>query len=93
VRVKSRREIAKTLDDHSLNRGLGFDPEMARFCNTTATVARRIDHIIDERTGRMLTMRNPCVVLDDVICEGALSSNCPRSITPYFREIWLDRVQ
>ncbi len=71
---------------------MGFDAEMARFCGRTARVARRVDHIIDERTGRMLRMRNPCIVLEDVICEGAFNLNCPRAITPYWREVWLEKV-
>ncbi|MBX6769146.1 MAG: hypothetical protein IRY90_18685 [Actinomadura rubrobrunea] len=65
---------------------------MARFCGRTAKVARRVEQIIDERTGRMVRMKNPCLVLEDVVCEGAYSSNCPRSITPYWREVWLEKV-
>jgi hypothetical protein len=37
-------------------------------------------------------MRQPCVVLEGILCEGAYTVNCPRAITPYWREIWLDRV-
>jgi len=93
VRVKSKEEIMKTLNEDLLNRGMGFDAEMSRFCGRTARVARRIDHIIDEKTGQMLHMRNPCIVLEGIVCEGAFSVNCPRSITAYWREIWLDRVE
>ena len=92
VRIKSREEIRRTLNERSLNRGLGFDPEMARFCGREARVARHIDHIIDETSGRMRTMKQPCVVLENVVCEGAYNANCPRAITPYWREIWLERV-
>jgi hypothetical protein len=93
VRIKSKEEILKTLNAKLLNRGMGFDAEMSRFCGRTARVARRVDHIIDERTGRMLHLGNPCIVLEDVVCEGAYSMNCPRSITAYWREIWLERVE
>jgi hypothetical protein len=92
VRVRSKREIEPTLNSRLLNRGMGFDAEMARFCGRTARVARRIDHIIDERSGRMIQMRHPCIVLEGVVCEGAFSVNCPRAITPYWREIWLDKI-
>ena len=92
VRIKSREEIAPTLNADLLNRGMGFDAEMGRFCGRTARVARRIDHIIDEHTGRMLHMRSPCIVLEGLVCEGAFNANCPRSITPYWREIWLEKV-
>jgi hypothetical protein len=65
---------------------------MARFCGRTARVARRVDHIIDENTGRMINMRNPCIVLEGVVCEGAFNLSCPRSITPYWREAWLEKI-
>jgi hypothetical protein len=93
VRIKSRAEIEVTLNSELLNRGMGFDAEMARFCGQTARVARRVDHIIDEHTGEMLNMRSPCLVLEGIICEGAFNASCPRSITPYWREIWLEKVQ
>jgi hypothetical protein len=92
VRVRSRDEIQQTLDEKQLNRGLGFDAEMARFCGVSARVAGQIDHIIDERTGRMLTMKQPCIRLEGIYCEGALNNGCPRSLPPYWREIWLERV-
>jgi hypothetical protein len=92
VRVRSKDEIMKTLDANLKNRGMGFDAEMLRFCGRTARVARRVDHIVDERTGRMLHMKNPCIVLDGIVCEGAYNGNCPRAITAYWREIWLERV-
>jgi hypothetical protein len=93
VRVKSREEIEQTLNPELLNRGMGFDAEMGRFCGQTARVARRVDHIIDEHTGEMLVMKSPCIVLEGIICEGAFSGSCPRSITPYWREIWLEKVE
>lgn len=92
VRVKSRAEVESTLNADLVNRGLGFDSEMARYCGNTARVLRRVDKIIDENTGAMLHMRNPCVVLAGVVCEGVYNRNCPRAITPYFREIWLERL-
>ncbi|NUO57115.1 MAG: hypothetical protein HOV71_25885 [Hamadaea sp.] len=93
VRIKSKEEIMKTLNADLLNRGLGFDAEMARFCGQTARVLRRIDTIVDENTGKMLRMKSPCIVLEGVVCEGAFSANCPRAITAYWREIWLERVE
>jgi len=92
VRIKSRAQIEPTLNADLLNRGMGFDAEMARFCGRITRVARRVDHIIDERTGKMLRMRHPCIVLEDVVCEGAYNASCPRAITPYWREIWLEKV-
>jgi hypothetical protein len=92
VRIRSRQEVAATLNADLLNRGMGFDAEMARFCGRMAKVERRVDRIIDEHTGRMITMRNPCLVLENVVCEGAYNVNCPRAIIPYWREAWLEKI-
>ena len=93
VRIKSKDEIAATLDSKRLNRGLGFEEEMARYCGTIATVIRRVERCIDDRTGRLLTMKNPCIVLDSVVCRGVYHDNCPREFLPFWREIWLERVE
>jgi hypothetical protein len=93
VRVRSRKEIEPTLNENLLNRGMGFDAEMARFCGKTARVLRKVDHIIDENTGKMIYMKSPCLVLENVVCEGAFNANCPRAITPYWREIWLEKIE
>ena len=47
---------------------------------------------MDEKTGRMLTMKNPCIVLEDIVCAGMYNANCPREFIPFWREIWLERV-
>jgi hypothetical protein len=93
VRIKSREEIMDTLDTNLLNRGMGFDAEMSRFCGRTARVKARANRCVDERTGRMLTMKNPCIILEDIVCEGAFSANCPREFVCWWREIWLERVE
>ena len=93
MRVKSKEEIMQTLDAGLLNRGMGFDTEMVRFCGREARVVRRVDRVIDERTGRMLRMKNPCIVLEDTFCEGAHHASCPRAFVPFWREIWLERVE
>ena len=41
----------------------------------------------------MLRFKNPCIVLDDVTCRGAYHRQCPRGIFPYWREIWLERLE
>lgn len=92
VRIKSKEEIEKTLNEDLLNRGMGFEEEMSRYCGREARVLRRVDRIIDEKTGRLLKMKSPCIVLEDTICTGAYNANCPRSIYAFWREIWLDRV-
>ncbi len=95
VQVKSADEICRTLDAGLRNRGLSFDVEMAPYCGRTFRVLRRVERLIDERTGEMIDLRNDCVILDGVTCSGLLSRGrlfCPRAIFPFWREIWLRRV-
>jgi hypothetical protein len=92
VRVKSREEIVRTLDRDNRNRGMTFDPEMLRYCGRQATVLQRVERIIDEKTGKMTRLRNPCIVLDGVVCTADYHRLCPRGIYPYWREIWLERL-
>jgi hypothetical protein len=92
VRIKSKEEIVKTLDAGNRNRGMKFDAEMLQYCGRQARVLGRVERIIDEPTGRMLELKNSCIVLEDVICTGAYHRLCPRGTYPYWREIWLERV-
>jgi hypothetical protein len=92
VRIKPKAQIMSTLNKELRNRGLGFEEEMARHCGREARVLRRVDRCIDEETGRLLRMKSPCIVLEDIVCEGAYNANCPRSIHSFWREIWLERV-
>jgi hypothetical protein len=95
VRIKSHEEILRTLNTSSMNRGLYWDAEEVPYCGGTYPVLRRVNMIIDEKTGRMQEMKTPCVILDSVVCQGRYSECrmfCPRSIYPYWREIWLERV-
>ena len=96
VQVRSKDEILRTINVHNRNRGLTFDPEMVPFCGRTFRVLSRVERIIDEKTGRMMRMHNACIMLDGVTCGGCFSTNrlfCPRSIYPYWHEIWLRRVE
>jgi hypothetical protein len=95
VQVKSRDEIEGTLNDQGKNRGLWFDREMLPFCGKTFRVRRRIERLIDERTGKMVGLTSDCVTLDGAVCSGEQSFArwfCPRAIYPYWREGWLRRV-
>jgi hypothetical protein len=93
VRIKSVEEIAKTLDTTNRNRGMTFDAEMVKYCGRRARVLRRAEKIIDEKTGKMQHLANPCIILEDVICTSDFHRLCPRGIYPYWREIWLERVE
>jgi len=96
VRVKSLAEIEQTLDVRGQNRGLSFDPEeMAPYCGRVFKVKGHVTRIINELTGKMMHMKQPCVVLEGVLCSGEYAScrlNCPRAIPPYWRELWLEPI-
>jgi hypothetical protein len=92
VRIKSKEEIVRTLDTGNRNRGMRFDAEMLKFCGRQARVLGRVERIIDEPTGRMLELKNPCILLEGVICPGDYHRLCPRGTYSYWREIWLERV-
>ncbi len=95
VQIKRLPEILKTLNQNNRNRGLYFDAEEIPYCGKIYRVLRRVEKIIDERTGKMQPMKTPAVILDSVICESRYSECrmfCPRSIYPYWREIWLEHA-
>jgi hypothetical protein len=92
VRIKSKEEIIRTLDVDNRNRGISFDPEMLMYCGREARVRQRVQKIIDEKTGHMIHLKNPCIMLEDVVCTAKYHRYCPRAIYPYWREIWLERV-
>ncbi len=97
VRIKTQAEIEKTLDHTGRNRGLTFDPEeMAPYCGRVARVRKSVTRIIEERSGKMLHMKEPCIVLEDVVCKAEYAKcrlNCPREIFSYWREIWLEKLK
>ena len=95
VRVKAHDEILKTLSVDSKNRGMGWDAECVPYCEGTYRVLNRVTRIIEEKHGRMVDMKNPCIILEDVVCKARYSHCrmfCPREIYPYWREIWLERA-
>jgi hypothetical protein len=92
VEIKSKEEISATLDGEDRTDGLSFDTEMLKYCGRRAKVLRRVERIIDEKTGRMLRIKRPTVILDGVICTGDYHRCCPRAVYPYWHEVWLTRV-
>jgi hypothetical protein len=97
VRIKARTEIERTIHKNGKNRGLSFDPEeMAPYCGRVVRVHKSVTKIIDEPTGKMLHMKQPCIMLEGVVCKAEYAGcrlNCPREIPSYWRELWLERVE
>jgi hypothetical protein len=96
VRIRPYQEILETLNTRDRNRGLYFDAEEVPYCGGEHRVLKRVTRIIHEKTGKMLEMKTPSLILDSVICESRYSECrlfCPRSIYSYWREIWVERVE
>lgn len=96
VRVKTMEQIRATLDPVGDCQGLGFMPIQAAFCGREFTVRKRIEQFFDERTRRMLRIRNT-VILDGVYCEPPANglddySGCHRTCFLFWKEAWLERV-
>jgi len=95
VQIRPRREIMATLNKERKHQGLSFDSDMAQYCGGTYKVLRRVERIIDEKTGRMLNIKRDCIALDGVICTGLDCRNrlfCTRGVYTYWREAWLKRA-
>jgi hypothetical protein len=96
VRVRPEPEIRGTLDAQKRCGGLGFMGFMAGFCGGTYVVRKRVDRFFDERTRRMLRVRD-VVILDEVFCQPPREiesdyAGCDRSCFLFWKEDWLERV-
>lgn len=95
VRVKDHAAILATLDTNGRNLGLSFSAEMTPYCGATFRVLDRVERIVDERTGRLRRMKEPCILLEGAVCGARFNRRmlfCPRATYSYWREIWLERV-
>lgn len=96
VRVKSYEEILETLDSNQKNRGLYFDKETVPYCGGVYRVSHKVTNFLDEKTGKPMKLKTDAVVLENVWCRARFSDRriaCPRSIYPWWRDIWLERVE
>jgi len=96
VRVKSYEQILATVDTNNKNKGLYFDAEAVPYCGGTYRVHSRVSKILDEKTGKLIKMKNESIILEGVFCKARYSDCrmfCPRAIYSYWRELWLERVE
>ena len=91
VVVRPIVEIASTLNDKGKHRGLWFDPDQIKHCGKPRTVLARVDRIIDDAHGQMLTMKTPCILLEGVDYSGeVLNFNAQQDLF-FWREAWLEK--
>lgn len=89
VRVLPMEDIAKTLDQKGRNRGLWFDAEMVKHCGRRYTIAKNVERIIENTTGQMLEMKNPCLLLTGVDVSGEFHRFLAQHEYPFWRAVWL----
>ena len=90
VRVKPEPMILATLDACGRYKGLAWIPCMHAYCGKEYRVYKKVEKIILESTGEIRRAKNT-VLLEGVVCEGLYG--CDRSCFPFWREIWLERIQ
>ena len=100
VRIKPLDQIVSTLNRKKRNRGMAICHEMTLCCGTVAEVRYRVDHVIEELSGKMRELRHTVTLqgrhgekslCDECLCYGEMG-DCPRGELMYWREIWLERV-
>ncbi len=96
VRVKTLEQIDRTLDATLSTHGLGFMPVQRAFAGGEFTVRTRVERFFDERTRRMLRLRDT-VILDGVFCEPPAGGDedyagCNRMCFLFWKEAWLERI-
>jgi hypothetical protein len=92
VRVRAKHEIERTLTAGYRNRGLLFAAEMLRFCGGEYRVSARVQTLVEEKSGKLITLTNPCVILDGVTASGEYFGFYAQNESIFWREIWLEKV-
>lgn len=92
VRVRDRREILATLDEHAETDRIPFMPEMWRYCGQRFPVHRVVDKINDwtGRTGTGLRRLERFVTLKGLRCDGSAHGGCQADCQILWHERWLD---
>ena len=92
VRVRSREEIAATLDARGMLRGCGLMEGMWQYCGTTQQVFKPVTRFLNESDYQVKSARG-LVLLQNLTCEGtAKYGRCDRACFYFWREEWLEPV-
>jgi hypothetical protein len=71
---------------------LWFDRDMLKHCGSLRQVRGRVHQIIDIRTGTMVSMKTPCIMLEEVHYSGEFQGFGEQHDYLYWREAWLELV-
>jgi hypothetical protein len=93
VRVRSREEIAATLDRWQELKGCAFLDNMWDYCGTTQRVLKPMERFLDERDYKVKKCRG-LVLLEGVICHGTpVFGRCDRCCHLFWRMEWLQKIE
>ena len=90
VEIRSRDEIAATLDADGCLEGLPFMPEMVALSGRRFRIYRRADKTCVEGFGLRRMRRT--VFLENLRCDGAAHDGCERGCLMFWKEAWLKPV-
>jgi len=95
VKVKSKGEIRKILDDREKYKGCMFIDEMYEHCGKTYKVFKIIDYFFDEARQKMCKCRDT-VILEGVVCSGRqrlYKVSCDRNCFFFWHVAWLEKIE
>ena len=91
VRVRSAAEIRATLDDRFVNRGMGFEFDMLKYCGRRCQVEAEVRRLIDIVTGETRTMKTPAYRLRGTHFSGERQLFNSQYEPLFWRSAWLRR--
>ena len=95
VKVRSKYEIRRMLDDQKKYKGCRFMREMYEHCGKTYKVFKIIDYFFDEARQKMCKCRDT-VILDGVVCSGRqrlYKVSCDRNCFLFWHVAWLEKIE
>jgi len=95
VKIRSKKEIQRTLNDRNEYRGCAFMREMYKHCGKTYRVLKFVDYFFDEARQKMVKSRDT-VILDGAVCSGKQRLhlvNCDRNCFFFWKIVWLEKVE
>jgi len=95
VKIRSKKDIRKTLDDQKRYKGCRFMREMYKHCGKTYKVLKVVDYFFDEARKKMCKCQDT-VILDGAICNGKqrlYKVNCDRNCFFFWQTAWLEKIE
>lgn len=95
VKVRSKKEIRRMLDDQKKYKGCRFMNEMSKHCGKAYKVLKAVDYFFDEARQKMCKCRDT-VILDGVVCSGRqrlYKVSCDRNCFFFWHLAWLEKVE